>query len=124
MPFNVGGLQYFGVLEISSNGVSATPSLTEIYNNTGFTFTPQIIVGSTSAFRILAGLTWGSYSYSVTLTPINLKQASQSVIPFYIFIGEQSANTLQFNLADWEGNDYSPNAIDDSISYYINIRLT
>lgn len=124
MPFNVGGLQYFGVLEISSNGTSAVPTLTEIYNNTGVLFTPQTIIASSFAFQILAGLTWASYNYSVTLTPINLSQLSQSVIPYFITMSEATPSILQFSMADWEGNDYSPNGVDNAISYYINIRLT
>jgi hypothetical protein len=124
MAFNVGGLQYFGKLDISSNGVSATPTLTEIYNNTGQTFAGSIIVASPSAFTIQASFNWADYNYSVTFTPINLVQATQTLIPYYILQSILTPSTLAISLNNWEGNDFIPNAIDDAISYYINIRLT
>lgn len=124
MAFNVGGLQYFGKLEITQvAGSFASATLTEIYNNTAQNFATSII-GSGYAFGIQASFNWADYNYSVTFTPINLVQLSQSVIPYYLNLAETTPSILVVSMSDWEGNDFVPNSIDDAISYYINIRLT
>jgi hypothetical protein len=124
MPFNVGGLQYFGKLEITqSGGGFASATLTEIYNNTGQTFGTSGI-GSQYAFGIQASVGWSGYDYSVTFTPINLVQASQSLIPYYLNQAITSPSILAISMSDWEGNDFFPNNVGNAISYYINIRLT
>jgi hypothetical protein len=128
MPnFNVNGLQYFGKLSLSSNGSTLVSVLTDIYNNTGTTFTGGFIGASPSTFPIFAdtGFNFSYYSYSVTFTPINLVQTSQPtpLIPFYLSVIQVADNQLQVSMADYQLNEFAPNSTDAPIEYYINIRL-
>ena len=128
MPdFNVGGLQYFGVLSISNTDeIKITSTLTDIYNNTGFTFTGGYIASALSTFPIFGelGFNFADYNYSITLTPINVVSESNSDCPYYLIQTIVNEYTIHFLMANYQGDDYVPGFEDNSIQYYINIRLT
>lgn len=126
MPnFNVSGLQYFGVIEVSNvSGSTLQCIMTDIYNNTGFTFSGGNIAANTSNFTINSDVNFAGYQYSITLTPQDLiNNNPSSGIPFYTTLQLVTENLINVSMADYEGNDYNV-VLNNAITYFINIRLT
>ena len=129
MPFQVDGLQFFGKLSLFSIGATLRSSITPIYNNCTTTFEGGYIVASPSTFPIQATdplFNFEDYQYSITFTPYNLIQPNQlpTLIPYYLNQTLVASNLIQVSIADYQGNDFAPNDVDESIVYFINIRLT
>ena len=128
MPtFDINGLQYFGVISLYNNGSTLKSSMFEIYNNTGSVFSGGTIASSPSTFPINSSvINFDEYNYSITFTPINLIQSLNplATIPYYLIQTLATPQLVQVAMADYQGNDFSPDGDSDSIVYYINIRLT
>ena len=129
MAFIIDGTQFFGLLSLNSNGSTLVANLITIYNNCPTTFAGGYIVSSPSTFPIQSTdplFNFNDYDYSITFTPRNLIQTSQPtpVIPYYLIQTLVTNNVIHVAMADYVGDDFSPDVNSDDIIYFINIRLT